>query len=621
MAEVIGLVASGMTIAGLFKICVEAFDLIQTGRHQELDLKKLTLRLNIEKCRLYTWGQAMGLTNLAESSSEDRQHPLDLYEFRDLVKETLEVIFRLFNDTHKIKDAYGCITYTEQDGSQLHPSEAEEAGPVENLATSFANFKIGENKRKRCSNVMQKAKWVVCDRKKFNGLINEVKDLINALQDITKSVATAADQNLMMRKGISDIRNVETLELVAEVCEVDYQDLSDAASMRAETVSMATTVRNGIAAWTDSVDAGNAIDVESEDLESLTITELKHRLLQLLKERRAAPAAQASVAPQCHTPSLKPQLASTKCENQSYLSSCALEFCSPHALPSQCWAAHTKMELIEPSRGPIVCPHCNATKLHLLASKAQRTELWYFKKFLYDHRFLLGECDRYGNSCAHFAASSGASLAQLEALASAGAPMKLSNNAGQTFLHVLNTKRYNHETLPPILQWALQEKGAMTKRDFQNRTVWHCMFQHGISPDVFVSILPCVYRHKDDMMILDSEDHTPLGCLKLYWRRTGEMMAIDYLNLLQSSGCLPVYFAANRTLPLGDVICAGAVAKLPTIPEISFNVSRLTIGAPTKRHDPNESTKNGVKELLSTYKNGGTLECNTIVFLSNDRAL
>jgi hypothetical protein len=297
MAEVIGLVASGMTIAGLFKICVEAFDLIQTGRHQELDLKKLTLRLNIEKCRLYTWGKAMGLTNPAESSSEDRQHPLDLCEFRDLVKETLEVIFRLFNDTHKIKDTYGCITYTEQDGSQLHPSEAEEAGPVENLATSFANFKIGENKRRRCSNVMQKAKWVVCDRKKFNGLINEVKDLINALQDITKSVATAADQNLMMRKGISDIRNVETLELVAEVCEVDYQDLSDAASMRAETGSMATTVRNGIAAWTDSVDAGNAIDVESEDLESLTITELKHRLLQLLEERRAAPAAQASVAP------------------------------------------------------------------------------------------------------------------------------------------------------------------------------------------------------------------------------------------------------------------------------------------------------------------------------------
>jgi len=316
---------------------------------------------------------------------------------------------------------------------------------------------------------------------------------------------------------------------------------------------------------------------------------------------------------QSHNPSLKPQFASRKCGNQSCLLSCALELCSPHALPSECWAAHTEMELIGPSRGPIVCLYCNATKLHHLASMAQTTDLRHFNKSLYTHQSLLGECDRYGNSCVHFAAGSGASLAQLQALDRAGAPMKLSNEAGQTFLHVLNTKRYTRETLPPILQWALQEKGAMTKRDFQNRTVWHCMFQHGISPDVFRSILPYVSRNKDDMITLDSEYHTPLDCLKIYWRRTGEVMAIDDLNILQSSGCLPLYFAANQTLPLGDVISDEAVAKLPTIPEISSNVSRLTIGAPTKRHDPNEPTKFGVKELLSTYKNGGALECNTIM--------
>lgn len=271
------------------------------------------------------------------------------------------------------------------------------------------------------------------------------------------------------------------------------------------------------------------------------------------------------------------------------------------------------MELIGLSRGPIMCLYCDATKLHYLASMAQTTDLHHFKKSLYAHRSLLGECDRYGNSCVHFAAGSGASLAQLLALAGAGAPMELRNDAGQTFLHVLNTKRYNRETLPPILQWALQEKGAMTKQDFQNRTVWHCMFQHGISPDVFRSILPCLSRNQDDMMTLDSEGHTPLDCLKLYWRRTGEVMAIDELNILQRSGYLPLDFVANRTLPLGDVISGGAVAKLPAIPEISSNVSRLTIGALTKRHDPNESTKNGVKELLSTYKNGGALDCTTIM--------
>jgi ankyrin repeat protein len=227
------------------------------------------------------------------------------------------------------------------------------------------------------------------------------------------------------------------------------------------------------------------------------------------------------------------------------------------------------MELLGASPGPIVCPNCNATKLHHLASIAPRTELRHFNKILYANLALLWECDIYGNSCLHFAAGSGASLAQLKALASAGAPMKLSNDDGQTFLHVLNTKRYNRETLRPILQWALQEKGGMTKRDSQNRTVWHCLFQHGIRPDVFGSILPCISRNKDDMMTLDSEDHTPLDCLRLYWQRTGEAMAIDYLNLLQSSGRLPLYFAANRTLPLQEAISSVPFCPQPAWLEIT----------------------------------------------------
>src|SRR2546423_5065739 len=186
MAEIIGFVASGMTIAGLFKICVEAFDLVQTSRHQELDLKKLTLRLNIEKCRLYTWGQVMGLT---EVTDEEQQHPLDQCQFHRLVRDTLEIILQLFNDTHKVRDAYGCRPSPEQESSPVYIADAEEGGPVHNLAASFENFKIGGDERRQSSTILQKAKWVVHDRKKFDGLITEVKGLIDGLQDITKSLA------------------------------------------------------------------------------------------------------------------------------------------------------------------------------------------------------------------------------------------------------------------------------------------------------------------------------------------------------------------------------------------------------------------------------------------------
>jgi len=83
MAEILGAVASGVTLASLFKVCFEAFDLIQTARNRDADLQKLALRFNIEKCRLYVWGEAMGLTS---PPVPGQTSPLDSFQFQDLVR-------------------------------------------------------------------------------------------------------------------------------------------------------------------------------------------------------------------------------------------------------------------------------------------------------------------------------------------------------------------------------------------------------------------------------------------------------------------------------------------------------------------------------------------------------
>lgn len=86
MAEVLGAVASAVT---LFTTCVEAFDIFRNAQNQAIDIKKLTLKLNIEKCRLYIWGQAMGLTAVGRPQGK---RALDLCPYPGLVHETLEVI-------------------------------------------------------------------------------------------------------------------------------------------------------------------------------------------------------------------------------------------------------------------------------------------------------------------------------------------------------------------------------------------------------------------------------------------------------------------------------------------------------------------------------------------------
>jgi hypothetical protein len=85
MAEIVGIVASALTLAGLFKLCIESFDVIHTLQAQGTDLEKLLLKLRIEKCRLYTWGQTMGLT----ADTTTKQSPIDLCAYSELVYETM----------------------------------------------------------------------------------------------------------------------------------------------------------------------------------------------------------------------------------------------------------------------------------------------------------------------------------------------------------------------------------------------------------------------------------------------------------------------------------------------------------------------------------------------------
>lgn len=281
MAELLGAIASGVTLAALFKACIEAFDLIQTSRQQEVDFKKLKLRLNIEKCRLYIWGESMGLTNTAEA---DQERPIDRFRFPEVVREILEIVLQLFHDSHKIRDKYGCRQATSHDLLL----GANQDGPINSLAASFSNFSIRSSQSSRTSTFLQSIVWVIHDRKKFGALVAEIKDLVDSLQGITSPSVPVARQAGTMRRKIGNICDTETLSLIAEVCSEDHPDIADAASSKADTMSLASTHRRHVAAWTESVqevqlEAGESM---SSDIESLTVTELKHKLLEMIQEQK-----------------------------------------------------------------------------------------------------------------------------------------------------------------------------------------------------------------------------------------------------------------------------------------------------------------------------------------------
>ena len=91
-------------------------------------------------------------------------------------------------------------------------------------------------------------RWVIHDRKKFSELVSEAKALIDGLQEITEALSTVARQEGMMRYGIQQIKDVDTLQLVAEVSQKIYPDMSDAASIKVDVLTIAMHQRLGIEA-------------------------------------------------------------------------------------------------------------------------------------------------------------------------------------------------------------------------------------------------------------------------------------------------------------------------------------------------------------------------------------
>lgn len=188
MAEVLSAVASGLTVAGLFKVCIKAFDLIQNARNQDTDLEKLILKLNIERCRLYVWGEALGLTVPQDLR---RARPLETSQFYGLVCDTLQAILATFRDSHKMKEQYGCKKMQIENKRKRPLPQTGCSDPVKNLATTFSNFNIAETPIDKARNLAlqtrwgkltSQTRWVIHDRKKFSDLVKEAKTLIDGLQ-------------------------------------------------------------------------------------------------------------------------------------------------------------------------------------------------------------------------------------------------------------------------------------------------------------------------------------------------------------------------------------------------------------------------------------------------------
>ena len=95
----VGLTIGAITLASLFSLCVQCFDLIEAGRNVCSDYELQVVKLSIEKRRLMIWGRAVGI--LQPDSGRDEL--LDEPETRDLVHLILMNVQKLFHDAESLR--------------------------------------------------------------------------------------------------------------------------------------------------------------------------------------------------------------------------------------------------------------------------------------------------------------------------------------------------------------------------------------------------------------------------------------------------------------------------------------------------------------------------------------
>jgi hypothetical protein len=202
---------------------------------------------------------------------------LESHPTRNLIATALKTILALFTDADQLQKKYGC----KQDpssavgvNSQLVQID-DNAGTLLALNSSFDDFRVPLEKKGSSKGLILRTRWVLRDQAKFCKLIDEVKSFIDPLKDLTASISSVAAQNRNVTQRIQRINKPEALDLISEVCEIEYPEISNAASQKLNLLSMATDRVHEIADWADQVD--DETDKGLEDILSLDLLELGER--------------------------------------------------------------------------------------------------------------------------------------------------------------------------------------------------------------------------------------------------------------------------------------------------------------------------------------------------------
>lgn len=235
--EVAGLVLGAVSVVTAWDTCVQAFEIIASGRRFGYEYEVIRVKLEVERVRLLTWGEEVGLANVREGEP----HPdgiidtrLSREEIRDTALRLLGCIQRLFNDTAALQRKYGMRMAPDSDEDHFPiPLASNDGGqfilgPV--FRRAYASLQKSSRNHQRNTPLKRKVTWAIGDKTKFLALITEIKGFNDSLVSLFPDVTSRT--NRMLQEDIDTSEEIRSLQLLQQATSDDHEEISETASLR-----------------------------------------------------------------------------------------------------------------------------------------------------------------------------------------------------------------------------------------------------------------------------------------------------------------------------------------------------------------------------------------------------
>ena len=218
--EAVGLGVGIAGLAGVFTACIDCFDYVQLGRQFGQDFGKCLLKLDTAKLRMSRWGVAVGLGPgphlMPQISVSDEE--------RRLANSLLEQILESFEDAERISERFKKHTLMQNTNS----NELLVCDATSDLDSNFQHLHLTmrelAHKRQKGTSIRRKTVWALYEKKRFEGMIDDVTTFINRLVDLFP--ATQDDQRALCTTEVSAINESRDLALLNNVAREDDQMFS-----------------------------------------------------------------------------------------------------------------------------------------------------------------------------------------------------------------------------------------------------------------------------------------------------------------------------------------------------------------------------------------------------------